>query len=267
VTSSVGQGIAHPWLFPGGEIVTDKERKRLNKTLGYAVRFLQWRMNPERRRYVPTVKEELDFLNHHPRLAQVVEDMDKMPVKDVLPYYLPPGRTAALCYLMSVSASSKEQVESYFAASPPDETFLDFSRQSKAYEFWTLLGNMGPGLGIRGKSGCIDRNSFLGMPRPQMGDKRKATGFMWGPDGGDDDERIAVIIHAWKVFLRKPEGMSKEQEVEWSKENLTCKNLRLKYRKTPRDKDGRFLWNPEVGEWPDVGGVDLGPADKPKARK
>jgi hypothetical protein len=250
-----------------------KDRKALNRMLGYAARFLWERVKSDRDKYsrYRTIGEEMDFVSRHPKLVEMVEHLSRED-SDAgnLRFYLPFGKVVGLYYLMACSATPKDKVKAYFNALHPSESFLDFSMEDKANEFWVLLSGRGPKLGtIDSDTGLMDKSSFMGMLRPRQGDKRKATGQMWGSEGGEDDERMATIINAWKIFLQKPSGMTERQELKWFKENLTFENLKFPYKTTAElyGEDGSLLETPDIAYFPDVGGIDMGPPDKPKEKK
>jgi len=181
------------------------------------------------------------IIQHHPSLRQAVLDcyaanaggggLKKLGVGV--------GTAAAVMYLMA--AGGTEDPEAYRASR--DEADLDLSRWEQASSYWTLLA------GEKKKT-------------PQVAGVRSAAAELTDKDlgaGGHWQERVAVAIKGWGVFLEAGEVTDPGP-------------CRLEYEESKgeyvRDDDGWLV----VEVWPTVGGVDLGkdggdggqaPADDP----
>ncbi len=200
------------------------ERRNASRMCEHAIKFLWERTGASSDPYAPrrTHAESLDFLGRHPSLLKAVKHImeedkgGKDSPANKVGNWLTCGYASGLMYLMGTSASDADE---YHTASPPSEKHADAKKNwEKAEAFWVLLA-----------SGSAELQSVRDV---LAGLHDVETGL-----GGTRDERIAVLVKAWNLWVN--DGA------------LTPKNLAPEYKATTAG--GRTL-----AEIPNVGGLDLG---------
>lgn len=210
-------------LFKDKKLKTTDQVK-LSKMLDHAVRFLWHRTGASANAFAPrrTHSESLDFIERHKKLLSAVRHIYEEYIADWQGRgkLFSPGYASGLLYLMG---SSSSDLDIYRNADPPSEKQLKWDNWERACEFWTIVHQ-------------IDNNNLKAV--------REAIGYLQDADtlrGGTWQEKTAIVVKAWKLFVQKYD--------------VTRKDLKLSYEK---DGDGKPI---RLDECPTVGGIDIGDPD------
>jgi len=193
--------------------INKSERKEYARNLDYAVKTVWQRTGVDDAFGIKrTHAESLDFIHRHPKLVEAVAHVTIENDDGSLSKLIPAGTCAGAMYLMSCSGSDPTK---YTETEEPSEKELDFGLWEMAEKFWTLLSSS-----------------------DEMKSVRNAlSALLEADEKASNEERIAIIIKAWKRFVKD--------------QKIMAANLKLKYR---THEDGYK----ELAESPTVGGIDFG---------
>jgi hypothetical protein len=158
-----------------------KIRQKAARATDYAVRLLWQRTGLVKDPFtrIRTHSESLAFVERHPKLLKAVQHILKINQEGSLESLgLGLGYCAGLLYLM---AASQDDGDTYFNATPPNESLLRLGRWEKACEFWEELA------ALDGKLRSV-RYALAGLRDPDNG------------RGGSLAEQVGVVILAWNLY-------------------------------------------------------------------
>jgi hypothetical protein len=218
------------------------ERERAAALCDWAIRQLWERTGADADPWAPrrTHSEALHFLARHRRLLEAVDFLrqEAGTSNKALRELCPPGRAAAMMYLMAATAT---QPDSYYAADAPSEEQLDLSRWEDARAYWVALS--------------AGDKKVRGVPLAIAALTNPHTGTPAGPD-----EKLAVVVKGW---LRWRDGKRiTEENVTPRYEETACKECASSPGKLGDGTDcpachGTGQGHPDLAEQPSVGGIDL----------
>lgn len=210
-------------------------RKDICRIADRAIQLLWERTGLEEDPYAPkrTHGEAHDFLGRHKTLVDIVGQIavfNKAPIgedgktlDEPITKYLSAGDAAGLCYLM---ATGKSDSDEYNKAKPPTEKRLSFDQQDKALDFWHKFSTGDNTLKV-----LFDLLNAL---------KDAETGR-----GGTRQEKLALVCHAWDLFVHDFP--------------LKSKDVKLEYR---QDANGKS----HLLSYPNLGGIDRWSAPVPRQK-
>lgn len=178
---------------------TSQQRREMTRMLSAAIDVL-WKRT--KALGYKTHPEVVGFLERHRRLLEFVEHLfteNSVEAAEggrkISKLKLSPGTCAALGYLMACSGSDDDDYgERYRNGDPPSEKFLDFSMWDKATEFWTRMA---------GGMSFIPVRYMLQNVLPMTSPYNYPDPMNLG-NGGQEDEKLAVISKAWQVWKEHP---------------------------------------------------------------
>jgi hypothetical protein len=211
------------------------------RTADFAVKFLWKRTGAVNNPFSPkrTHSESKNFLEKHKRLLKAVKHIIDINVpmeggRATVARYVPIGTAAGLLYLMAVSESNGDRYWDEGKVGNARESILDFTNWEKACEFWTGLASHGKDTDTR----------FKGV-RDALGALADANTLA----DGSVEEKTAIIVRAWNLFIHN----MKMKEEELSLEDLY-----------ERDEDTGVKWLAHI---PKLYGIDLGDPNEKEDEK
>jgi len=171
--------------------IDKQHRNKASKAAAYAIKFLGHRTGAFKDAFSPkqTHADSLDLLDRHMKLLKCVEHIyTENGDEGRLSKFLSVGYAAALCYMMSCSASS---LDKYTKADNPTEKLLTWDLWDDAEKFWTMLA----------------------AGAKELQHVREAIASLTA-DGGTAsvNESIAIIVKAWNAITTN--GKIKPSDLE-----------------------------------------------------
>jgi hypothetical protein len=199
-------------------------RKKVCNVTNYAVRLLWERTGAKQDAFAPirSHNEGCAFVEAHQRLLECVRFVCDINTKGDLDDFLTAGLASGLLYLLATSNSDGDL---YHDSPTKSETAgsVDFGRMDKAQGFYTALKSP------------TDTSREVRYAIAATMNSRTGTGL------GTKDERISILIKAWKKYV-----LGKKVERG---------DLNLRYYKDDHD-----LYH--LDDYPTCGGIDLGAPHK-----
>lgn len=169
------------------------DRVRLCRMYEFATRFVWNRVGVKRAfRLNVTPAEYNDFRDRHPKLEAAVKHIDEenQGSERGVAKWVSPGYAAGLLYLMAASASDGDK---YRRGNPPRQGLANLDRFDDACQFWVQL------VSGRGKL----KEALHDARRPMVDENKKKVYVPVFGEAGGREERLACIIHAWNLWIKK----------------------------------------------------------------
>lgn len=174
--------------------IATKQRNQLSRGLSYATQLMWQRTGFNSEGLMKTHTEYKHFIDQHPKLVEAVKYIYEENEDNRIGYYLSPGYSAALMYMMSCSETSDEKLSNY--AEDANEKFLSFKLLRKAQKFFTLLGSGDKEIApaVRGALSTLQEEEVGGLVRARQG----------------------IIVKAWNLWIEEKKITPKNVCVKWS---------------------------------------------------